>query len=424
MTARGPVSSILIALGLVCGFVDAAQAQTPSDPAADETHIPEPTIRAAARRILSDSAFSGFDHFDANPRAPQGSVTPQTTPSLEERPAASDAETKSAGDSSTNRSRNWWDDVRNTPRKSSSSEETPQEQSTPSSDAEGTATDNSGQSGRRREPSTSPQTGPTPQTGPAPQTGQGSQPSGESSSGRGTSTRSDSDAGSDGSPNAERPQRAEAGGNATPSRPAQLGSDGVERPVRFAPKPPPAPRSSSDPNWNFDFGLGWLLSGIGSVLGGLFHGVAYLALALVVLLLAGLAARAIVELLARRRNHAHVPGMNGTLLADERSPGELAADVYLQRALEFARGGDYRSAVAQLLLGAMSAIERRQWIRYRRGLTLADYLRSVRTQPATYSGLTTVVRVYEPIEYGRQPATEAQFQTALNGYQQGFAALP
>lgn len=428
MTARRTVPDLLLALGLACGLADVVQAQAESDPTAEAAQIPEPTIRAAARRILAESAFSGFDHFDANPRAPQASATPPGSAPTDEgttTASESEADTNAAGEAASNRPRNWWEDLRNNPRKGSTQQDSGSGQSTNSSTgAQGTREAASDQPERRAETSTTPRSGQGSNSNEGTTAGRTPNPAGEAGTREAPASRSNSDAVPDGRANSERPQRSESSADAAPRRPAQLGSDGVERPVRFAPKPPPAPRPSSGSNWNFDFGLGWLLSGVSTALGAMFHGIAYLALALVVLLLVALAARALVELLARRRNHVHIPGLNGTLLADERSPGEIAADVYLQQALELARLGDYRAAVSQLLLGAMSAIERRQWIRYRRGLTLADYLRSVRAQPTTYTGLATVVRIYEPIEYGRQPATADHFQHALAGYQQGIATLP
>jgi hypothetical protein len=113
-------------------------------------------------------------------------------------------------------------------------------------------------------------------------------------------------------------------------------------------------------------------------------------------------------------------GASTSPLAHDRSPGETAADVFLQQALRLAQRRAYREALGQLLLGAMSWIERKDWIRYRRGLTVRDYLRSVRSRPEQYGGLKTVVEAYEPVEFGRRPATEPVFESALAGYRAGF----
>lgn len=204
--------------------------------------------------------------------------------------------------------------------------------------------------------------------------------------------------------------------------PSLRGRDGVERPVRFAPKPP-SPPTSSGPDWNLDLGLGDLFSSIGQFLGTLFHLLAYAALAVVAVLIILLVARAITELLKSRGGPTMASAATAVPLSDDRSPGEQAADVYLQQALKLAQAGQYHAALGQLVLGAMSAIERAQWIRYRRGLTLHDYLRSVRSRPSQYDGLQVVVQQYEPVEYGRRIASETGFQLALDGYRQGFSGL-
>ena len=68
----------------------------------------------------------------------------------------------------------------------------------------------------------------------------------------------------------------------------------------------------------------------------------------------------------------------------------------------------------------MSFIERQQWIRYRRGLTVHDYLRVLRSRPDQFAAFRQVVHVFEPVEYGRRLATEPLFTEALQGYRQGF----
>lgn len=72
------------------------------------------------------------------------------------------------------------------------------------------------------------------------------------------------------------------------------------------------------------------------------------------------------------------------------------------------------------MLGAMSHIERQQLIRYRRGLTYRDYLTAVRRQESLFQGLRSMVRLYEPIGFGRRDATEDMFQQSLAEYRTGF----
>lgn len=104
----------------------------------------------------------------------------------------------------------------------------------------------------------------------------------------------------------------------------------------------------------------------------------------------------------------------------EAPPGQLAADVYVKRARQLASKGMYREAIVQLLLGAMSSIERAGLLRFRRGLTLRDYLRAVRATPNPHSSLRSMIRIYEPLGFGRRDATRKHFELTLAGYEQGF----
>ena len=102
------------------------------------------------------------------------------------------------------------------------------------------------------------------------------------------------------------------------------------------------------------------------------------------------------------------------------APGELAADVYLQRALALAAQGLYREAIGLLLLGLMSHTERSGLIRHRRGLTHRDYLRAVRGQVSLHQAFCDLVSTYEPICFGRRDALPDQFDSSLIGYHSGL----
>jgi len=104
------------------------------------------------------------------------------------------------------------------------------------------------------------------------------------------------------------------------------------------------------------------------------------------------------------------------------SPAELAADVYLNRAAELAAAGNTREAIAQLLLGAMSYIEREGLIRFRRGLTCRDYLRATRSRKELYTALGQIVGIYEPICFGRRDVLPEHYETSLNKYLGAFHA--
>jgi hypothetical protein len=219
-------------------------------------------------------------------------------------------------------------------------------------------------------------------------------------------------------PSTDRPTRAPTERAAKTGKPSQRGSDGVERPVRQASRVPRASKPdapASSPTWN-----GPSL-GLGNLLGGLFHGLAYLILAVIVIAIVVLIAQALLQ--AWNDRPRNIPGLTNAVvgpLTHDRSPGETESDVFVQEALALARQGEFRAAIGRLVLGGMSFIERQQWIRYRRGLTMHDYLRVLRSRPEQFAGFRQMVHVFEPVEYGRRPATEPLFDEALQGYRRGF----
>ncbi|MCY2967082.1 MAG: DUF4129 domain-containing protein [Planctomycetota bacterium] len=105
----------------------------------------------------------------------------------------------------------------------------------------------------------------------------------------------------------------------------------------------------------------------------------------------------------------------------ELPPGDIPADEYLRRARELSAQGLFGEAIAQLLLGAMSATERSGLIRFRRGLTYRDYVRALRQQPEPRDSFRKMVHIYLPIGFGRRPAASTQFETALAAYEAAFA---
>lgn len=104
------------------------------------------------------------------------------------------------------------------------------------------------------------------------------------------------------------------------------------------------------------------------------------------------------------------------------SPAELPADTYLNRAAELAAAGNNREAIAQLLLGAMSYIEREGLIRFRRGLTCRDYLRAARSREELHAALRQIVGIYEPICFGRRDVLPEHYTTSLDRYLGAFHA--
>jgi hypothetical protein len=184
-----------------------------------------------------------------------------------------------------------------------------------------------------------------------------------------------------------------------------------------------ADSSASGDDFGSSSSLGSGLSAIGNVFGVIFHFLAYLVLIAVCGLIVYLVAQAILNR-DRTPESIATPMLNLDVPQEEdHSPGELPADAYLAKARELAEQRKYREAIAHLLLGVMSAIERTELIRHRRGLTLRDYLRVLRGKSPQYDGFKSLIGLYEPIGFGRRVASFQTFQDALSGYEQAVAAL-
>lgn len=156
---------------------------------------------------------------------------------------------------------------------------------------------------------------------------------------------------------------------------------------------------------------------VGNFFGAIFHALAYL----VLLAVCGLIVYLIVlAVMSRDAGPSAIVASDLQLdaAADvEHSPGELPADAYLAKAREFAAQRQYRDAIAYLLLGGMSAIERADLIRHRRGLTLRDYLRALRGRDPHFEGFKSLIGLYEPVGFGRRVASYQTFHDALVGYE-------
>jgi len=160
-----------------------------------------------------------------------------------------------------------------------------------------------------------------------------------------------------------------------------------------------------------------------NAIGLLFHGFAWLALAVVCGLIVYLIVRAVMNYDRESQSDEAIAGGQIEGEADpERAPGELPPDVYVDKARQLAEAGRYRDAIAQLLLGSMAQIERARLIRFRPGLTHYDYLRAARPQEGMHRALGSLVRIYEPLGFGRRDATEQHFENSLTRYESGFHA--
>ena len=111
-------------------------------------------------------------------------------------------------------------------------------------------------------------------------------------------------------------------------------------------------------------------------------------------------------------------------LEPDQSPGDLPADVYVDRARALASEGKFREAIAQLLLGGMSHLERAGIVKFRKGLTHRDYVRASRSEPGHNQAMRQMVKLYEPLGFGRRTPNRDQFEQSLSAYQTGFRGAP
>jgi hypothetical protein len=102
----------------------------------------------------------------------------------------------------------------------------------------------------------------------------------------------------------------------------------------------------------------------------------------------------------------------------ESAPGELDPDEYWRRALSHGEKRRYREGMRELLLGSMSALERKGVIRFRRGLTNRDYFYSVRGPARESFGF--IASAFEHVYFGRREATADAFRDSCRAYQKSF----
>jgi len=101
-------------------------------------------------------------------------------------------------------------------------------------------------------------------------------------------------------------------------------------------------------------------------------------------------------------------------------PGERPVSTYVGRAQAYARAGDYRRALRELLLGGMSWTERQGLIRFRRGLTNRDYLRALGRRPSQRQSMAAVAMEFDKVYFGRRQATSERYERVLPGYLAAF----
>jgi hypothetical protein len=100
------------------------------------------------------------------------------------------------------------------------------------------------------------------------------------------------------------------------------------------------------------------------------------------------------------------------------APGETPPEEYWARARALAAAGNEKLALRELLLGAMSALERQGFIRYRRGLTNRDYFWAA-TGDARES-LRTLIAAFERVYFGRREITTVSYRECARAYLESF----
>lgn len=188
------------------------------------------------------------------------------------------------------------------------------------------------------------------------------------------------------------------------------------------------PRPNSPATTPAGAGEGWFSRVFSGDWAGAFEGMSALARLLVILLLVvavGLLSLLIARIVRGRDRQRALRGLfsgaGDDLLSDLQSPpGELPATTYEGRARQLASEGNYRAAIRELLLGSMAWIERAGLIRYRRGLTNRDYVRSVWRRLQQREAYLTTAGQFELVYFGRRAATAEMFERCLGEFEGAF----
>jgi hypothetical protein len=144
--------------------------------------------------------------------------------------------------------------------------------------------------------------------------------------------------------------------------------------------------------------------------------VLYLMAALVVIAVIAFIFKSVVS--ARREKKLKSIEEEAHVFRAGKAPGEDDPQSYWERAQILGDEKEFKRAIRELLLGAMSSLERRGVIRHRRGLTNRDYLRVARG--AARDSLGTIVRNFDYVYFGRREATADGFEDCCREFQKGF----
>jgi hypothetical protein len=176
--------------------------------------------------------------------------------------------------------------------------------------------------------------------------------------------------------------------------------------LRWPRNSPQAPASSSSSGINF-LGLSDLLTA--------FAIVAIMAVLIVII------AMIVKSIDAKKHKNESLLSDLADVLSDVTTPpGEVAASTYETRAIALANEGNFRAAIRELLLGSMSWIERAGLIRYRKGLTNRDYVRTVWRRHEKRDAFLTTASQFEYVYFGRRIPTAEMFEQCLVSFRGAF----
>lgn len=125
----------------------------------------------------------------------------------------------------------------------------------------------------------------------------------------------------------------------------------------------------------------------------------------------------IVQLIKRRRRNAEKEKEGREVLGEVIAEDVTVADL-LDSATEFAKQGDYRTAIRRVYIALLFELEQRGKLRLHRSMTNLDYLFALRSEREILPIFSVMTGTFEKIWYGQRRATEDEFKGYISRYQE------
>ncbi len=138
----------------------------------------------------------------------------------------------------------------------------------------------------------------------------------------------------------------------------------------------------------------------------------------IILVLLAAASFGLVKLLRRRRNRGDKKDDDVREVFGEELPDDITADELLANANKLARDGDFRSAIRRAYIALLCELEQRGKVRLHRAKTNRDYLDEVKPEQSLYPTFSVMTGAFEHVWYGRESATESEFDDFLTLYRE------